>query len=71
MNKYLSVLRMVLSEVKTLQSDYVRANVFLVAEAASRGHITALSGGKSCNRWFLTLEGHKFLTEMENPSVKH
>lgn len=70
MNKYLAMLRMVLSEVKTLQSDYVRANVFIVAEAASRGHITSLSGGKSFNRWFLTLEGHKFLTEMENPSVK-
>lgn len=69
MNKYLSMLRMVSSEVKTLQSDYVRANVFLVAEAASRGHISSISNGKSYNRWFLTLSGHKFLISVEKRSV--
>lgn len=66
MNKYLNLLRVISISEKTLQSDFARANSHLVAEAASRGHITSLN---SCTqrhdgRWYITFKGSSFLYEV-------
>lgn len=65
MNKYLFVLRQIATSEKTLQSDFVRGNARLIAEAASRGHISSLNINTQIfdNRWFITLAGTKFLME--------
>lgn len=42
-----------------LQSDYCRYNAKMIAEMASRGHITCLNSNTrmASNRWWLTHEG--------------
>lgn len=62
MNDYLKVLSHVKNRPQTFQSDFVRNHASLVAEAASRGHISCLNNGRNSGRWNLTLIGHSFLT---------
>ena len=62
MNKYLALLESLLRSPKMLQSDYARENSALVAEAASRGHITSLTVGAIATRqWTITSAGLNFL----------
>lgn len=62
MNKYLQLLSHLRRSPKMLQSDYARANMVLIAEAASRGHISSLTQGKVATReWHVTAAGVSFL----------
>lgn len=61
MYKYLELLSYLSVSPKELQSDYVRYNAKLIAEAASRGHITCIVFGVPTNKWFITNKGRKFL----------
>lgn len=62
MNKYLALLESLLRQPKMLQADYIRENSALVAEAASRGHITSLTVGAMATRqWTITQSGLNFL----------
>lgn len=62
MDDYLKVLAHIKSYPKTFQSNYVRNNAELVAEAASRQHITSLGvNGRSKGVWEITTEGMVFL----------
>ncbi|AZV02360.1 host RNA polymerase sigma70 factor inhibitor [Pectobacterium phage Q19] len=65
MGDYLKVLATLKSCPKTFQSNYVRNNAALVAEAASRGHISSLSiSGRNAGCWEITASGAQFLNEM-------
>lgn len=65
MSDYLKVLQAIKSCPKTFQSNYVRNNASLVAEAASRGHISCLSAdGRNTGAWEVTGEGIRFLVLM-------
>ena len=57
MHKYLMFLGYIDVHTPKLQSDFCRYNSKLVAEAASRGHITCFWFGKPINKWHLTAEG--------------
>lgn len=62
MSEYLKVLATIKSCPKSFQSNYVRVNAVLVAEAASRGHISCLTvGGRNGGAWEVTARGVKFL----------
>lgn len=61
MNQYLSVLKHILNQPQTFQSNHFRGNAAYYAEAASRLHITCLEGGKNTGRWKITSLGHQFL----------
>ena len=62
MSEYLRVLAALKSCPKTFQSNYVRNNASLVAEAASRGHISCLSAdGRNAGAWEITSAGTTFL----------
>lgn len=62
MSEYLKVLAAIKSCPKSFQSNYARNNAALVAEAASRGHITALSvDGRNGGAWEVTALGASFL----------
>lgn len=64
MSEYLRVLAAIKSCQKTFQSNYVRNNAALVAEAASRGHLSCLStDGRNNGAWEITAEGVKFLNQ--------
>lgn len=64
MNEYLNVLWGIKKNAKAYQSDFVRAHIALVNEAASRGHISCLStAGKNMGIWTLTTKGQKFLAQ--------
>ena len=65
MNQYLKVLYEIYCEPRYLQSDFARYNAKLIAEAASRGHITSLLSGIATNKWYLTIDGAEFLSEAE------
>ena len=55
MSEYLRVLAALKSCPKTFQSNYVRNNAALVAEAASRGHLSCLSmDGRNNGAWEIT-----------------
>ncbi len=60
MHKYLMFLGYIDAHTPKLQSDFCRYNANLVAEAASRGHITCFWFGKPINKWHLTAEGLEF-----------
>lgn len=63
MGEYLKVLAAIKSCPKTFQSNYVRHNADLVAEAASRGHISCLDAeGRNTYVWELTTMGQIFLS---------
>ena len=65
MSEYLRVLAALKSCPKSFQSNYVRNNSALVAEAASRGHISCLSvDGRNAGAWEVTGAGVWFLTKM-------
>lgn len=57
MHKYLMFLGYINTHPPKLQSDFCRYKAKLVAEAASRGHITCFCFGKPTNKWHLTAEG--------------
>lgn len=62
MSDYLKILAAIKSCPKTFQSNYVRNYSALVAEAASRGHISCLTtGGRNGGAWEITASGTKFL----------
>lgn len=62
MSDYLKVLLTLKSCPKSFQSNYVRNNAALIAEAASRGHISCLSGaGRNAGVWEVTASGIAFL----------
>lgn len=62
MSDYLKVLLAIKRQPKTFQSNYVRQYADLVAEAASRGHISCLNGeGRNNGAWELTALGVSFL----------
>lgn len=61
LNKYLETLaKMVVKQYK-LKSDFARANAFIIAEAASRGHITSVLSGQAVNAWYITAKGFNLL----------
>ncbi|UKH49703.1 hypothetical protein [Rahnella phage Sarma103] len=65
MGEYLRVLAAIKSCPKTFQSNYVRNNASLVAEAASRQHISCLStDGRNAGAWEVTGAGVEFLKTM-------
>lgn len=62
MSEYLKLLANFKSCPKTFQCNYVRYNAALVAEAASRGHITCLNlNNRNNGAWEITASGVKFL----------
>ena len=65
MSEYLRVLAALKSGPKYFQSNFVRNNSALVAEAASRGHVSCLSvDGRNAGVWEVTAAGVLFLTKM-------
>lgn len=65
MSEYLKVLVTIKSCPKTFQSNYVRNYADLVAEAASRGHISCLgTDGRNNGAWEVTAAGVRFLKRM-------
>lgn len=61
MSNYLAMLRHIRKEAQSFQGNHFRGNAGLYAEAASRGHITALEGGVNKGRWMLSEAGLTFL----------
>lgn len=62
MSDYLKVLAAIKGCHKAFQSNYVRNNAALVAEAASRGHLSCLTvNGRNGGAWEITASGVKFL----------
>lgn len=61
MNSYLKVLYEIYTKPRNLQSDFARYNAQLVAEAASRGHISCIIAGVATNKWYITIGGAEFL----------
>ena len=57
MHKYLMLLGYIEAHSPKLQSDFCRYTAKLIAEAASRGHITCFLYGKPTNIWHLTMDG--------------
>lgn len=57
MYKYLMLLGYIEAHSPKLQSDFCRYTAKLIAEAASRGHITCFLYGKPTNKWHLTMDG--------------
>jgi hypothetical protein len=65
MNDYIKVLAAIKSCPKSFQSNYVRNNAALVAEAASRGHLSCLSAdGRNNGAWEVTGSGVRFLKKL-------
>jgi|GEM_PF-1709227 len=69
MNEYLSVLRHVLLNPQSFQSDFSRKNSATIAEAASRGHVSAVLNNKARDRWFVTSSGLALVDDAE-PGIK-
>ena len=61
LNKYLETLCKMMQKQYRLQSDFARENAFLIAEAASRGHISSVLSGTATNSWYVTAKGFKLL----------
>lgn len=57
MHRYLMLLGYIEAHSPKLQSDFCRYTAKLIAEAASRGHITCFLYGKPTNKWHLTMDG--------------
>lgn len=62
MTHYLAVLRYIHNTPQAFQSNHFRGNAGYYAEAASRGHISALEHGVNKGRWAITASGLTFLT---------
>lgn len=64
MNEYLKVLAHIKNNPITFKSNYARERASLIAEAASRGHLTCLnSSGLNCKCWCISTSGTKFLNK--------
>lgn len=64
MSEYLKLLSAFKHYPRAFQANYCRHNANLVAEAASRGHITCLDAkGRSLGVWEITAQGTKFLNQ--------
>lgn len=61
LNKYLETLAKMMFKQYRLQSDFARENAFIIAEAASRGHITSVLSGTATNSWYVTSKGFNLL----------
>ena len=61
LNKYLETLAQMMFNQYKLQSDFARENAFIIAEAASRGHISSVLSGTATNSWYVTAKGFKLL----------
>jgi hypothetical protein len=61
LNKYLETLCKMMFKQYSLQSDFARENAFIIAEAASRGHITSVLSGTATNSWYVTSKGYNLL----------
>jgi hypothetical protein len=62
LNPYLDFLKKLYENPKRLQADFCRYNAFMVAEAASRGHISSIKAGVAHNKWVVTKAGVEFIT---------
>ena len=71
MNHYLEILNYVRLTQPKLKSDLARLEAYLVAEDASRGHITTVIAGRAAFRWCITQEGIKFLNDNQGCYVYH
>ncbi len=71
MNQYIEVLGCIRLVAVSLKSNFARYEAYLIAEAASRGHITSVIGGRSCGSWYITKEGIKFLKQYKGDYVYH
>lgn len=63
MGQYLEMLKDILFRPKHFQSDFCRYNAALVAEAASRGHISSVVQGAPKGKWFITKAGLEMLED--------
>ena len=61
LNKYLEILCKMMQKQYRLQSDFAREHAFIIAEAASRGHISSVLSGTATNSWYVTANGFKLL----------
>jgi hypothetical protein len=61
MYSYIRVLKHIWRNAQTFQSDFVRANIHLINEAASLGHISCVFNGKAIGRWLITNKGMMFI----------
>lgn len=61
LNKYLETLCKMMQNQYRLQSDFARENAFIIAEAASRGHISSVLSDTATNAWYVTAKGFKLL----------
>ena len=61
LNKYFETLYKMMYQQYTLQSDFARSHAFIIAEAASRGHISSVLSGTATNAWYVTAKGFKLL----------
>lgn len=61
LNKYLETLCKMMHKQYTLQSDFAREHAFIIAEVASRGHISSVLSGTATNAWYVTAKGFKLL----------
>lgn len=61
LNKYLETLCKMMQKQYTLQSDFAREHAFIIAEAASMGHISSVLSGTATNAWYVTAKGFKLL----------
>lgn len=63
MSEYLKILAAIKSCPKTFQSNYARQYAHLIAEAASRGHLSCLSSdGRNNGAWEVTTSGIIFMS---------
>jgi hypothetical protein len=64
MDEYLKFLFQIKMEPRTFKSNFARDHASLVAEAASRGHLTCLNGaGINSGLWVLTSRGTRLLKQ--------
>lgn len=64
MNEYLKVLNSIRQQCTTFKSNFSREYASLIAEGASRGHITCLTAnGRNCGVWQISAKGMKFLNQ--------
>lgn len=65
MNHYLLMLQHVHANPQTFQSNHFRGNAGYYAEAASRGHISALDNGVNTGMWRITSNGMQFIQALK------
>lgn len=66
MDKYISFLKYIDENNPKFQADFCRENAKLIAEAASRGHITCLNYySEAISYWKLTCKAYSILKACE------